>query len=56
MDTSRRVLTVPNVLSLARILLIPAFVWLIVDHRTTFAGLLLFGLVISTDWIDGWAR
>src|SRR5437867_2158319 len=51
---SSAIITVPNALSVARILLIPAFVWLIVDHRTTFGGLLLFGLVISTDWIDGY--
>jgi cardiolipin synthase len=51
---SSAIITVPNALSVARILLIPAFVWLIVDRRTTFAGLLLFGLVISTDWIDGY--
>jgi cardiolipin synthase len=48
-----RVLTIPNLLTLARILLIPIFVWLIVDRDTTFAGLVLFGAVISTDWVDG---
>lgn len=51
--STSRVLTVPNVLSLTRILLIPVFVWLIVHHGTELAGLLLFGLVSSTDWVDG---
>ncbi len=51
---STRVLTVPNVLSLVRIGLIPAFVWLIVREGTEAAGLLLFGGVVATDWIDGY--
>src|SRR3990170_6064838 len=48
-----RVLTIPNVLSFARIALIPVFVWLIVDRDTTFSGLILFGVVVATDWVDG---
>ncbi len=51
---SSRVLTVPNVLSLIRILLIPAFVALILNHDTSTAGLLLFCVVVATDWVDGW--
>ncbi len=35
--TTSAVVTVPNAISLARILLIPLFVWLIVDPDTTFA-------------------
>src|SRR5213594_2146691 len=50
---SSAIATVPNALSAARILLIPAFVWLIVDRDTTFTGLLLFCAVVSTDWLDG---
>jgi cardiolipin synthase len=48
-----RILTIPNVLSFLRIALIPVFVVLIVDRDTTFAGLLLFGVVLATDWVDG---
>jgi cardiolipin synthase (CMP-forming) len=48
-----RVLTIPNALSFLRIALIPVFVVLIVDRDTTFVGLILFGVVLSTDWIDG---
>ncbi len=51
--STSRVLTLPNALSSVRILLIPVFVWLIVHHGTEAAGLLLFGLVASTDWVDG---
>ncbi len=53
-ETSSAIATLPNALSAARILLIPAFVWLIVDRDTTFTGLLLFGAVVSTDWLDGY--
>jgi cardiolipin synthase len=52
-DTSRRVLTVPNLLSFARILLIPAFVLLLLHHGTEAAGLVLLGVVVATDWVDG---
>ena len=48
-----RILTIPNDLSFLRIALIPVFVALIVDRDTTFAGLLLFGVVLATDWVDG---
>jgi cardiolipin synthase (CMP-forming) len=51
---SSAVFTIPNLLSFARILLIPVFVTLIVHHPTTTAGLLLFGAVAATDWVDGW--
>ncbi|MGZ5129017.1 MAG: CDP-alcohol phosphatidyltransferase family protein [Actinomycetota bacterium] len=45
--------TVPNVLSFIRIGLIPVFCWLIVDEDTTMAGIILFGAVVATDWVDG---
>ncbi len=49
-----RVATVPNLLSLIRILLIPVFVLLLLNEGTELAGLLLLGAVVSTDWIDGY--
>jgi cardiolipin synthase (CMP-forming) len=51
--SSSRVLTVPNLISAIRIALIPVFVLLILDHDTTTAGLILFGAVVATDWVDG---
>jgi cardiolipin synthase len=48
-----RVLTIPNAISALRIALIPVFVALIVDENTTTAGLIMFGLVVATDWVDG---
>jgi cardiolipin synthase len=49
-----RIATVPNLLSLIRILLIPVFVLLILHHGTEQAGLLLLGAVVATDWVDGY--
>ena len=51
--SGRRVLTVPNAISALRIALIPVFVALILDEHTTTAGLIMFGCVIATDWVDG---
>jgi cardiolipin synthase (CMP-forming) len=48
-----RVLTIPNVISFLRIALIPLFVALIVDPNTRRAGLVLFVVVVATDWVDG---
>lgn len=48
-----RVLTIPNVISFLRIALIPVFVVLIVDPDTTRAGLVMFVVVVATDWVDG---
>jgi cardiolipin synthase (CMP-forming) len=48
-----RILTLPNVISFARIALIPVFVWLIVERETTFTGLIVFVIVVATDWVDG---
>ena len=48
-----RILTIPNALSALRIAMIPVFTWLIVDEETTRAGLVVFGVVLATDWLDG---
>jgi cardiolipin synthase len=51
---SSAIVTIPNLLSLLRIVLIPAFVWLIVHRGTEMAGMLLFAGVAATDWVDGY--
>jgi CDP-diacylglycerol--glycerol-3-phosphate 3-phosphatidyltransferase len=50
---SSRIVTVPNLISAVRIVMIPVFVALIVDPDTTTAGLIVFGCVVATDWVDG---
>jgi cardiolipin synthase (CMP-forming) len=52
-ESSRRVLTVPNLLSAARIALIPVFVILLLDSDTRVSGFILLSLIVSTDWVDG---
>ena len=49
-----RIATVPNALSLARILLIPLFVLLILHRGTEAAGLVVLIVVVGTDWVDGY--
>jgi cardiolipin synthase len=54
MPASSALITVPNALSLARIVSIPVFCWLAANERTRLWGILLFAVVVSTDWIDGY--
>ena len=52
-NTSRRVLTVPNALSVLRLILVPVFLWLLlVAHANAWAvGVLMFSGF--SDWADG---
>ncbi len=50
---SSAILTFPNLISFARIAFIPLFVWLIVRDQTRVAGIVVFSVVVATDWIDG---
>ena len=54
MPASSAVITVPNILSFARIASIPVFCWLSANERTRLWGILLFAVVVSTDWVDGY--
>ena len=54
MPASSAVLTVPNVISFARIVAIPVFCWLTAGGSTRLWGIALFAVVVSTDWIDGY--
>ncbi|MGI9600538.1 MAG: CDP-alcohol phosphatidyltransferase family protein [Acidimicrobiales bacterium] len=48
------VLTVPNAISLARLLCVPVFVWLLFGVEDRFAAALLLAVLGTTDWIDGY--
>lgn len=48
-----RILTIPNVLSLARLAAVPVFVWLFVTGRED-AAVLLYALAAWTDFFDGY--
>ena len=52
-DGLDRIFTVPNVITLVRLLCIPLFVWLLFGaHRQTAAAILL-AVLGATDWVDG---
>lgn len=48
-----RIVTVPNIISFARILAIPLFLWWLFTDRIASAAILLLVLG-STDWVDGY--
>jgi cardiolipin synthase (CMP-forming) len=48
-----RILTIPNVITLVRLLLLPVFVWLLFDDHRVAAALLL-ALLGITDFLDGY--
>jgi cardiolipin synthase len=53
-DGLDRILTAPNVITMARLLCIPIFLWLLFGvHRQTAAAILL-AVLGATDWVDGY--
>lgn len=50
---SSRVLTIPNVITLLRLLLVPVFLWLLLDQKDGVAAAILLGILGATDWVDG---
>ena len=56
-DTDR-VLTIPNILSLARLVGVPLFVWLVLQPPASLPGADLVAVIVlaiagATDWLDG---
>lgn len=49
-----RVLTVPNLLTLLRLLTLPVFVWLLFDQEDPLGAAVLLAVLSSTDFVDGW--
>lgn len=52
LPVSARVLTVPNTISLARLLLVPVFAWLVAEGHDGWALLVLM-VSGASDWLDG---
>jgi cardiolipin synthase len=52
-DPEDRVLTVPNVLSMLRLALIPVFLWLVLVREADLAGVAVLAVSGITDWADG---
>jgi cardiolipin synthase len=49
-----RVVTVPNILSVARLCCAPLFVWLLFGRHDRLSASLLLGTLGATDWVDGY--
>jgi len=49
-----RIVTVPNLISLARLCCVPLFFWLLFGSGDRWAAALLWGALGATDWVDGW--
>ena len=49
-----RIVTVPNLISLARLACIPWFLWLLFEQEDRFGAAIVWAAVGATDWVDGW--
>ena len=49
-----KILTVPNMISLARLACVPVFLWLLFAQDDLWAAAWLWGAIGATDWVDGW--
>ena len=47
-------LTIPNLISVIRLGLIPVFLWLLLARDNPFAAGWLLGGIAATDWVDGY--
>lgn len=53
-ELSHRVWTLPNLLSFARLLGVPLFLWLVLGPEEDLWALLVLMVSGITDWLDGW--
>jgi cardiolipin synthase len=49
-----RVLTIPNVITVVRLALVPVFLWLLWGKDEPIAAALLLAFLGTTDWVDGY--
>jgi cardiolipin synthase len=52
-ERDSRIVTLPNAISLARLVCVPIFVWLLADGEQIAAGVLL-AVLGASDWVDGY--
>jgi cardiolipin synthase (CMP-forming) len=53
-DGLDRILTVPNVVTMVRLLCIPLFLWLLFGAHRQIAAAVLLAVLGATDWVDGY--
>ena len=51
---SDRIFTVPNFISVLRLLCIPLFVWILFGIESRSWAAILLAVLGATDWVDGW--
>lgn len=51
---SDKILTIPNVVSFVRLAAVPVFWWLLLGEDNVAAATILFAVVATTDWVDGY--
>ncbi|MCB1026887.1 MAG: CDP-alcohol phosphatidyltransferase family protein, partial [Microthrixaceae bacterium] len=49
-----RIVTVPNVVTLIRLTLIPVFLWVLFGLDRPGPAAVLLGFISATDWVDGY--
>ena len=49
-----RVLTLPNAVTVARLCLLPLFLWLLLGEHERYAAAWVLGVMGATDWVDGY--
>jgi cardiolipin synthase len=49
-----RILTVPNALSVIRLLFVPLFLWLLFGRENRHAAAWLLAVLCTSDWVDGY--
>ena len=52
--STRNILTVPNLITAARLCCLPIFLWLLFARDETAQAALLLGVLGMSDWVDGW--
>ena len=52
-EVSHKILTIPNILSMLRLLLIPVFVWLALGPEADGWAFFILAVSSITDWLDG---
>ena len=51
---SKQILTWPNAITVARVLCLPVFCWLLFGVGNRLGSAVLLGALGATDWVDGW--
>ncbi|HOQ53726.1 MAG TPA: CDP-alcohol phosphatidyltransferase family protein, partial [Micropruina sp.] len=51
---TERILTLPNVLSFARLLGVPLFLWLLLARQYDLLAVVALVFLGATDWVDGY--